>query len=337
MHEFERVIDDLIPLLRTDVTILVTAQVPVGTCDKVVEKIKKLRPELHFGLVYFPENLRLGNAIELFRYPNLPILGGTDEAACKKIELLFSFMKKDFLKTNLKTAEMTKHALNSFLATTIVFGNELGNICDEVDADAQLVAKALKMEPRIGSKAMISPGMGFSGGTLGRDIQTLRRVGDQKKIGTILLDAIWTANDFQNKKVVKQVKSHLGSLEGRCISVLGLTYKPDTSTLRRSVALEIIQELLQEGAMIKAHDPKADREELKKYTGFTFYNDPYQALLEAEAAVFVTGWKEFQSLDFCKIKRSMVKPYIFDPQGLFQPSVLGELGFTYVGIGRGTG
>src|SRR3989338_5973043 len=186
---------------------------------------------------------------------------------------------------------MVKHGLNAFLGMSIAFGNELGNICDEVHVDGKRVAEVLRKEPRIGSKAMLFPGLGFSGGTIARDIQTLRGIAITKKLGTPLLDGIWTANEKQNKIIVRKLKQHYASLSGKKIALLGLTYKPETSTLRRSAALEVISMLKKEGAIIQAHDPKADRKEVKKYKQFTFFEDVYAALKGADACVVITPWK----------------------------------------------
>ncbi len=134
---------------------------------------------------------------------------------------------------NLKTAEMVKHALNAYIGLTICFGNEIGNICDEVGADGHKIAEVLRLEERIGKKAILYPGLGFSGGTLARDLQTLRNIGDNMNLDTILLDGALESNKNQNKLVVRRLKSIYGSLKGLAITVLGLTYKPDTSTLRR--------------------------------------------------------------------------------------------------------
>ena len=180
---------------------------------------------------------------------------------------------------------MTKHALNAFLATSICFANELGNLCDEVGADGQRIAEVLRLEPRIGPKAMLFPGLGFAGGTLARDMQTLRSLGDRSGLETPLLDGAWESNRQQNQLVLRKLKKAFGSLSGVQAAVLGLTYKPDTSTLRRSAALEIIADMAGAGMRVSAHDPKADRAEVATLPDFRFFEDVYAAVEGADVLV----------------------------------------------------
>jgi UDPglucose 6-dehydrogenase len=233
---------------------------------------------------------------------------------------------------------MSKHALNAFLALSVTFANELGNLCDEVGADGHRLAELLRMEPRVGSKAMLFPGLGFSGGTLARDMQTLRGFGDKFGVETPQLDGTWNSNQQQNKLVVRQLKKHFGgSLTGRKICVLGLTYKADTSTLRRSAALEVIADLVSEGAEISASDPKADRNELKNYTGFTVFDDPVAAAKNADALVLMTPWADYTSLDFASVKNAMKGSLVFDTANLWKADAVIATGLKYLDIGRGRG
>jgi UDPglucose 6-dehydrogenase len=232
-------------------------------------------------------------------------------------------------------AEMTKHALNAFLATTVTFGNELGNLCDEAGADAKRVAEVLRLEPRIGSKAMLFPGLGFSGGTLARDLQSLRNLGDRSGLETCLLDGVWEANRRQNELVCRKLTRRLGSLRDAPIAILGLTYKPGTSTLRRSAALEIIADLIRAGACIRAHDPRADRAELAGHPEFCFCEDVYEAVEGCRAAVIITGWDEYKALDFRHIKQRMKEAVVLDTNNMLDRETLQGLGFVYLDVGRG--
>jgi UDPglucose 6-dehydrogenase len=239
------------------------------------------------------------------------------------------------MRVNLRTAEMIKHGLNAFLAVSICFANELGNLCDELGADAQQIAAALRLEPRIGPKAMLFPGLGFSGGTLARDMKTLQRLGDQLGYETYMIDGAWKTNVRQNQLVVRKLKKILGSLDGLKIGVLGLTYKPDTSTLRRSASIEIIREMVSQNASVRACDPKADLEELKEHPEFQLCEDAYAVAEDCDALVLITPWPEFKDLDFNRLRVAMKRPLIFDTQNLLNPALLLEVGFTYLGIGRG--
>lgn len=321
--------------LAPDSLILVTAQVPIGTCDQIEETIRQANPQADFSIAYSPENLRLGQAIERFKHPPLPVIGSNSEEALNRLELLLAPLHNSWMRVNLRTAEMIKHGLNAFLAVSICFANELGNLCDELGADAQQIAAALRLEPRIGPKAMLFPGLGFSGGTLARDMMTLQRLGDRLGYETYLIDGAWKTNVRQNQLVVHKLKKILGSLDGLKIGVLGLTYKPETSTLRRSASIEIIRELVSQNASVSAYDPKADREELKEHSEFQLCESAYAVAEDCDALVLITPWPEFKDLDFNRLRVAMKRPLIFDTPNLLSPARLSELGFTYLGIGRG--
>ena len=326
---------EMAPHLASDSVVLVTAQVPIGTCEQIEETIRQENPQADFVIAYCPENLRLGQAIERFKHPPLPVIGSNHQEALDRVELLLAPLHSSWMRVNLRTAEMIKHGLNAFLAVSICFANELGNLCDELGADAQQIAAALRLEPRIGPKAMLFPGLGFSGGTLARDMKTLQRLGDSLGYETYLIDGAWKTNVRQNQLVVHKLKKILGSLDGLKIGVLGLTYKPDTSTLRRSASIEIIRELVGLNASVRACDPKADREELKEHSEFQLCEDAYAVAEDCDALVLCTAWPEFKDLDFSRLRVAMKRPLFFDTQNLLSPALLKEMGFTYLGIGRG--
>jgi UDPglucose 6-dehydrogenase len=330
-------VDAIAPHLGEYTVVTVTAQVPVGTCDEVKRRIHEARPGLHFDVVYIPENLRLGVAIERFLKPALPVMGADDPVTLDRAIALWGLVTPSWFRVSLRTAEMTKHALNAFLATSISFANEIGNLCDETGADAMKVAEALRLEPRIGPKAMLFPGLGFSGGTLARDMQTLRKIGHERGLQTPLLDGVWMANLRQNGMVVRKLKKIFSSLAERRVAVLGLTYKPGTSTLRRSVAQEIIADLVREGAVVTATDPRADRQELQTLHGFLFCESAQEALRDADAAVLITPWPEFRALPWSELRRVMRGDVLVDAANHLDPSALTAAGFRYRGIGRGMG
>jgi len=322
--------------LAKNAIVYVTAQVPVGTCDRIAEIIRLQNPDWRGGLAYSPENLRLGQAIERFRTPPLPVVGTDRDETFQRLEKFLAGFPVKWKQVNLRTAEMSKHALNAFLATSICFANELGNLCDLLGADGHKLAEVLRMEPRIGSKAMLFPGLGFSGGTLARDMQTLRGFGDQLGIETKLLDGAWAANQSQNQIVVQTLRRVLGgNLAGKTIAVLGLTYKPDTSTLRRSAALEVILALEKEGALINAHDPKADREELKQFKSFTVFDDIYVAVRGVDALVLMTPWPVYREVSPVRVKEVMKGNIVFDTANLWPVAEWENAGLIDLTIGRG--
>jgi UDPglucose 6-dehydrogenase len=316
-------------------TIIVSSQVPVGTCEQMEGIIRQANPALEFDIAYSPENLRLGAAIHRFQNPQAIVIGANSASTLNKVKQFFEPIKATKLTMDLRSAEMTKHALNTFLATSISFINEIGNLCDGVGADALKVAEALRFDERIGPKAMLSPGLGFAGGTLARDLKVLKNLSSRLDYNAYLIDAVLNVNERQNRQVVQRLQSFVGSLENSTIGVLGLTYKAGTSTLRRSSALEIIRELVAKGARVKAYDPHADLGEIKSHHEFEFCADAYGVARDNDAMVIVTEWPEFKELDFLLIKSLMKKPIIFDTKNMLDSERMNELGFLYLGIGRG--
>ena len=241
-----------------------------------------------------------------------------------------------YVDANLRSAEMTKHAINAFLASCISFANEIGNICDEVGADALRVAEGLGTDERIGSKLPLKPGLAFAGGTLARDLKILQGIGDGFNYETHFIDGVLKVNEQQNKFVIRKLQKIYGSVNNLTLGILGLTYKAGTSTLRRSAALEIIGDLTAGGATIKAYDPKADPEEVKAHREFEFCDDPYEVARDSDALVIVTDWPEFKELDFARIKSVMKKPVLIDARNMLDGEQLAAQGFVYSGVGRGT-
>jgi len=320
--------------LAPDAVVYVTAQVPVGTCARLHDLLRA-HGAGQVSIAYSPENLRLGQAIERFRHPALPVIGTDDDRTFARLTELLAPLSSDWRRTNLATAETLKHALNGFLAVSICFANELGNLCDAVGADGAKIAELLRLEPRVGPKAMLVPGLGFSGGTLARDIATLRGLGDDHGIATTMLDGAWASNQAQNKTVVQRLKALLPSLATARVCVLGLTYKADTSTLRRSAAIEVIDELLAAGATVTAHDPGVDRTELGAHTGFTFCDDPYAAADLADAIVLMTPWPVYRALDLTRLRARARGNLLFDTPHLWDAGEAARGGFFYLDIGRG--
>ncbi len=321
--------------LEEDSVVIVSSQVPIGTCEQLKSAISKNRPSLKFDVACSPENLRLGQAIENFKQSDRIVIGSDSADTLDKVEDLFKVVGAPIIRMNLRTAEMTKHALNAFLATSVSFANEIGNICDRVGADALKVAEALRADIRIGKKALVRPGLGFAGATLARDMKVLKRLSEETGYEAPLVNGVLKVNDGQNKAVVVKLDQICKPITGKTIGVLGLTYKPGTSTLRRSAAIEIISELARKGAVIKAFDPKASVEELQTHQEFQFCTSPYEVAKDGDALVFVTEWPEFRDIDFTQVKSSMKSPVVLDTQNMLDSEHLQAMGFMYYGAGRG--
>lgn len=320
-------------ILENDSIIIVSSQVPVGTCDQLQGLIKQTNPALVFDIAYSPENLRLGKAINYFKKPDRIVIGADCSATLDRIEAFFSVVSAPKLRMNLRSAEMTKHAINAFLATSISFANEIANLCDELGVDAIKVAEALKSESRIGGGLPLLPGLSFAGGTLARDLIILKNLGKISGYKTPLIDGVLTVNQRQNGLVLRKLQKVYGSVENLTVGILGLTYKPGTSTLRRSAAIEIITELSANGAKVRACDPKADMAEVRRHQGFELCPDPYSLAKGADALVIVTDWPEFRNLDFDLIKSLMKRPVLIDAKNMLYDMELTGKGFIYSGVG----
>jgi UDPglucose 6-dehydrogenase len=320
--------------LEKETIVIVSSQIPVGTSEVIKSTIKSKKPFLDFDVACVPENLRLGQAIDRFMKPERIVIGADNDSTLDRVEAFFSVIPDPKMKMNLRSAEMTKHALNAFLATSISFGNEIANICDEVGADALKVTEALRLDSRIGPKAMLKPGLGFAGGTLARDIMVLQKISKECGYEPLLINAVYEVNRKQNKAIALKLNKIYNSLQNLTIGVFGLTYKPGTSTLRRSASLEIINELVAKGAKVKAYDPKADLGEIQGKINFEFCSDPLMAAKGGDALIFITEWPEFKQLDFARIKSLMNKPVIIDAQNMLNADAMSKLGFIYLGVGR---
>jgi UDPglucose 6-dehydrogenase len=297
-----------------------TAQLPVGNSRRYAKQIKARQPQWVGGLYYSPENLRLGEAIKSFMTPDRVVLGIEPGPSSSVADCESNFRKWSGLsqvKINLmsvESAEMVKHALNSFLATCVVFGNELSEICETTSANAWDVVASLKQDSRVGPRAFLRPGLGFAGGTLARDIQTLKGLSTSKNKG--LFGQLFEINQRRNDWVINSLEAKLKSLKAKKIVLLGVTYKPDTSTVRRSPAVDIANLLKNKGATCVALDPMADLGELKsderQGLAFELNNNPDYCFSGADAAVLVTEWPQFLELDWTKIKSQMRTAVVVD-------------------------
>lgn len=315
--------------LKDGVLIVISSQVPVGSSEKIKKFIFKYRPKLKFDYVYAPENLRLGEAIECFLKPDRIIIGADSEAGFNKMTEIFSSLKTKILKMSPASAEMAKHALNAFLATSLSFTYDLADICEKVGADIIAVAKALRSDSRIGSRAYLDASLGFSGGTLGRDLKILLAAAKDNSINAPVIRNVFFRNKNRKNLAAKILIKELGSLKNKHIAIFGLTYKAGTGTLRRSLALEIAKILKNKGAILKLYDSQAQRDDIE--------SDPYKAAEGAQAVLFVTPSPGFQNFDFVQLRKAMKKPALFwDTRNFFcnEADNLRRIGFRYLGMGR---
>lgn len=336
LTKLDETLQAILPSLTRDSLVIIHSQVPVGSCERWQKEIEAACPGGSIDLIYSPENLRLGQAISLFKRPDMIVIGAETEQARRKADAFYQAFPVDKFFVSLRTAEIAKHALNAFFAMSISFANEIGNLCDALGADGLQIAQILKKDSRIGAKAQVRPGLGFAGATLARDLRALQDLGKKLGVPTVLTDTVFEINQRQIERVVRIVEEYFeGKLSDKILTVLGLTYKPGTSTLRRSASIEIIQRLHAKGARIQAHDPKAD---LSEYTGekcFDFVSDPYAASQGSQGILLLTEWPEYKELSFEKIKKAMTHPFLLDAKNYLTADKLEALGFHYIQIGRG--
>jgi UDPglucose 6-dehydrogenase len=307
--------------------VLISAQMPVGTCAQLEKEFPQ------FAFASSPENLRLGKAIESFEKADRVIVGVRDETKKPLLQKLFAPFTSQVLFMRTESAEMVKHALNSFLALSITFINEIARLCEHVGADAKEVSAGLKSEPRIGPKAYLGPGGPFAGGTLARDVVTLTKLAKAEGETISVIPAIKQSNDLHRGWAFRRLQSRLGELRGKTIGVLGLTYTTNTDTLRRSAAVELCQKLLVAGANVIAFDPaiKSLPPELGK---ILLAKDAAGAVRGAEAAVVCTEWPEFRQADWATIVPQMRQPVFVDANRFLEKELKNVAGVEHLSVGR---
>ena len=320
--------------IKSDIVLCVTAQVPIGTSEDLAAVIRNLAPTCECKVAYIPEFLRLGIAIETFRQADRFVIGCNDPVVAERIAALYQPLERPIFFTDVRSAEMAKHASNAYLSTSISFINEIANLCEVLDADATEVARILKLDKRIGKYAFLSPGLGFAGGTLGREIRALQKLGAAYQVPVPMMDAVWEINSQRAQMVGRRLSAALGNLNGHQIGILGLTYKAGTSTMRRAISLDIIRDLIQQGATIKAFDPLANLNEVAELPPMEMSTDPYQAAQESSALVLVTEWEGINGLDWKRMRANMRGDVLLDTRNLLDPHLMAEAGFRYLGIGR---
>src|SRR6185503_13819066 len=322
----------VLPYARSGALVLVSSQLPVGTTARLESMAVAAGCNVSFACV--PENLRLGAAIETFTR-QARIVAGTrrDEDRERTSALLASFTDR-FEWMSVESAEMTKHALNVFLATSIAFANEMASVCEHVGADAADVARGVKSDPRVGQRAYLSPGGSFAGGTLGRDVTLLSSIGREHGVAVELVTAVRTSNDTHRQWAARRLGDVFGSPAGRTIAVWGLTYTPGTDTLRRSSSVELCQWLAGQGATVRAYDP-AVRSLPDALNGvITLAPDPLAALAGASALVVATPWPQFKAIAAADVVRATGGCVVLDAAGFTADALGQDPALKYIRVGQ---
>ncbi|HEY9009204.1 MAG TPA: UDP-glucose/GDP-mannose dehydrogenase family protein [Ohtaekwangia sp.] len=332
-----KVASDLGPLLSEYTVIIDKSTVPVGTADKVREKIAT-NAKVDFDVVSNPEFLREGVAVEDFMKPDRVVIGTTSPRARKIMETLYApYVRQGnpIIFMDERSAELTKYAANSFLATKITFMNEIANLCELVGADVDAVRKGVGTDNRIG-KRFLFPGIGYGGSCFPKDVQALAKSASDVKYDFRILNAVMDVNADQKTRLIQRIKEYFkGNLKGKTIAFWGLSFKPHTDDIREAPSLYNIEALLSEGVKIQAHDPEAI-ENVKRILGdkIHYFSTPYEAAEGADAIFIATEWPEFRTPDFERLSSVVKAKVIFDGRNLYDLSVMKEMGYTYYSIGR---
>ncbi|MEI6349753.1 MAG: nucleotide sugar dehydrogenase [Verrucomicrobiota bacterium] len=316
-----------LPYLPKGALVLISAQLPVGTCAKLEAEFPQ------FSFACSPENLRLGKAIDAFEKAERAIVGIRGDEKKAVLEKLFTPFASQIIFMRTESAEMVKHALNSFLALSITFINEIARLCEHAGADAKEVSAGLKSEARIGPRAYLGPGGPFAGGTLARDVVTLTKLAEAKRENISVIPAIKQSNDLHRGWAFRRLQSRLGDLRGKKISILGLTYTSNTDTLRRSAAVELCQQLLTVGAQVSAFDP-AITTLPPELNSVSLATDIETVLDGAIAAVICTEWPRFRQSDWSKLVPLMRQPIFIDANRFLEKELKCAPGVEHLSVGR---
>ena len=323
--------------MRRELVIVTKSTVPVGTAAKVAAAVSK-HAKFPFHMCSNPEFLKEGAAIDDFMKPDRVVIGvDTDHARSAMAELYAPFVRtgKPIIFMDIPSAEMTKYAANAMLATRISFMNEIANLCERVGADVDNVRKGIGSDGRIGP-AFLFPGPGYGGSCFPKDVKALVRTAKECDVPLRVLASVEEANDVQKHRLYDKLKTVLGDLRGRRVALWGLAFKPNTDDMREAPALVLIDQLLEAGAKVVAHDPVAMHEAQRRIGDRISYAETsYGALPGADALVIVTDWNEYRHPDFARIKETLKSPVVVDGRNLYDRRKMAALGFTYASIGRG--
>lgn len=335
--DVEYVVDQtrrLFPHLRDGQLVIMSSQLPVGTtrrCDRAFAEESDRRV---VGFGYIPENLRLGKAIAAFTQPDRAVAGVRSGVDRTKVVALLKPFTERIEWMSVESAEMTKHALNAFLATSVTFINEIAALCEQVGADATEVERGLKSEARIGPKAYLGPGGAFAGGTLARDIVFLSELGQTHGIATHLISAVKTSNDAHRQWSIRRLQQLLGDASGQTVAVWGLTYKPGTDTLRRSSAIELCQELVAQGASVRAFDPAVKHMPPGLVDRMVLTATSLSAVEGASALVVATPWPDYREVAASDVVSRMTRTLVLDANRFLAETLGTHPQIEYVSVGR---
>ena len=332
----EQVAREIATVLKEYRVIVDKSTVPVKTGEKVADTIRRYnKVNADFDVVSNPEFLREGSAVIDLMEPDRIVIGSNSERALAIVARVYEPFLAPIMVTDVNSAELIKHAANSFLALKISYINALSGICEATGADIEKVAEGIGADKRIG-RSFLNAGLGYGGSCFPKDIAAFLAISEQIGEPFHLLREVQRINQHQRERFLKRLRDTLWVLKDKRIAVWGLTFKPHTDDLRSSVAIDLVNDLIQEGAQVTAYDPKGNQrvQELDLCPGVNLADSALEAVQDAEALVLATEWPEFNEVDFAEVRYRMHTPIVFDGRNLFDPTTLRDLGFQYFGIGR---
>jgi len=332
----ERVAREIAEVLKEYRVIVDKSTVPVKTGEKVAETIRRYnKADVKFDVVSNPEFLREGCAVSDLMNPDRIVIGSNSDRALSLMKKVYEPFMAPIMVTDINSAELIKHAANSFLALKISYINAISAICEATGADVEMVADGIGADKRIG-RSFLSAGLGYGGSCFPKDVAAFIAISEQLGAPLTLLKEVQRVNRLQRERFIKKIRDTLWVLKDKRIAVWGLTFKPDTDDVRNSIAVDLVNDLLNEGAAVRAYDPKGMEKvlELNLCKGLTLASSALEAAENAEALILATEWREFQAIDFEQVRKIMHTPIVFDGRNLFEPRTMKQLGFTYHGVGR---
>jgi UDPglucose 6-dehydrogenase len=330
----ENAIEQIAPYCQQHTLFLISSQLPIGTTRKIQQRITTQLPEKNIRFGYIPENLRLGKAISVFTQADRFVVGLDNPQDQDIIKRLLGTFTEQFVWMSIESAEMTKHALNAFLALSVTFINEIATLCENTGADAREVEAGLKSEERIGKKAYLRPGGAIAGGTLLRDINYLNAIGEKQNHPVPLISAILHSNVYHKNWVHRKILSLLQQLKNKTVAILGLTYTVNTSTLRRSSSVETCQWLHDQGVKVNAFDPMIQTLPAHYSTFINLKTSLQEALQTADAVIVATEWPDFRKLAADTLVEAANQPLVVDPNGFLMATLGKDSRIRYCSVGK---